>query len=887
MKVWLKRILIGLVAVLIVALVGIAIFLLTFDPNAYKSRLEQLVYERYHRTLSIEGDIELSLFPRIGLAVQDVSLSDRDSPATFASFDTARFAVAIWPLMFNRLVVDHVAVTGFKAWLVRDEQGRFNFSDLVHRSGSLAGVGNAGLGLTGSDAVGPVLAHSAAAISRAMFPPAVAGTPSSAPAVLAANPVERADFQIDIAGLDLKGGELHFFDRQTGAAGRIEQFDLVTGRVTFDQAFDVSVKGRLLGDVPAMDAGFEGQALVQIDPLERTYSAQRINVTMAGALADLQARAVTLRGNLVYNEFSRMFSASNLEFQVQGDLDGPQPVKNMDTRLTVPQLRMDRSKAELQVTRLAVRSNGQSANGSFELALNAPSLSVSPELATGEPVAGTLKVNSPDSVLGVSLEMAGLGGDAFDVSLQELKLDATQQRGDRLVNIQMSSPATWAPFLRRGGLSAMKGDVRVEDATLPGGRFQFPFIGSVRTDLFDDELTASINAVLGGSKIDFAMAVSQLANPQVAFDLTTDNLDLNTLFPPPVEPAPRAVSDGEQAEQQSSPEAKPEAKPDAAEPPAQPARQFDWSFLESARVQGNIKAKALKAGGVELQGLEAAVLAEEGVLQVHDIRANLYGGSLESNVSLSAQHEITLDLSAVSIDIRPLAQALMAEQRLTGTGDFQIALSTQGQTMPALISALGGNVRANVRNGAWIGLNLDQTIAEMEEVLRNTFSGQLPEIASRFDPSRRTTFESLNIDMALNSGQGQFNQLELVSPSVHVKGGEPASLDLVNRQLDVLLHVTPQGSSDNSSSTRSILRDIAIPVRVTGSFDDPAYKVQWQEVGHRAVKEAIQEGLLDILSGSSGQGGGSLLLPLPDKSKDARRDPLKSLGNTLKGLLGQ
>ena len=92
LKVWLKRILIGLVAVLIVALVGIAIFLLTFDPNAYKSRLEQLVYERYHRTLSIEGDIELSLFPRIGLAVQDVSLSDRDSPATFASIDTARGA---------------------------------------------------------------------------------------------------------------------------------------------------------------------------------------------------------------------------------------------------------------------------------------------------------------------------------------------------------------------------------------------------------------------------------------------------------------------------------------------------------------------------------------------------------------------------------------------------------------------------------------------------------------------------------------------------------------------------------------------------------------------------------------------------------------------------
>ena len=125
MKLWFKRGLFGLVALFIIALVGIAIFLLTFDPNAYKNKLEEVVYNRYHRTLAIEGDIELSLFPRIGLSVQDVSLSDRDSSTTFASIDSARFAVAIWPLMFNRLVVDHVAVTGFKAWVVRDEHGHF------------------------------------------------------------------------------------------------------------------------------------------------------------------------------------------------------------------------------------------------------------------------------------------------------------------------------------------------------------------------------------------------------------------------------------------------------------------------------------------------------------------------------------------------------------------------------------------------------------------------------------------------------------------------------------------------------------------------------------------------------------------------------------------
>lgn len=133
MKVWLKRILIGLVVAFLVALVGIAIFLLTFDPNAYKSKLQDIVYDRYERTLTIDGDIELSLFPRIGLSVQKVSLSDRGSSDLFASMESARLAVAIWPLMFNRLVVDHVAVTGFQAWLVRNPDGRYNFDDLLSR----------------------------------------------------------------------------------------------------------------------------------------------------------------------------------------------------------------------------------------------------------------------------------------------------------------------------------------------------------------------------------------------------------------------------------------------------------------------------------------------------------------------------------------------------------------------------------------------------------------------------------------------------------------------------------------------------------------------------------------------------------------------------------
>lgn len=872
----------GLVVLLIVALVGGAIFLLTFDPNAYKNRLEQLVYERYHRTLSIDGDIELSLFPRIGLAVQDVSLSDRESDATFASIDSARFAVAIWPLLSNRLVVDHVAVTGFKAWLVRDAEGRFNFRDLLqNRRAPYRADVTPGVDHTGAAVSYPAIRTDVQPM-RADYRPGDAGVLRQ-PVVLASE-VDRADFQIDIAGLELKGGELHFLDHKTGATGRIEQVDLTTGRMTFDQAFDVSFKGKLIGDWPSADAQLEGQALVQIDPVERMYSAQRVNLQLNGKLADIDARSAILRGNLAYNEYSQMFSASSLELQLQGDAQTETPIENLDVGLTVPQMRIDRSEAELQVTRLALRARGEQPNSSFDIAVDAPSLSISPEAAKSEPLVATFRQSERGSDLGVSLEMHGLGGDAFDLTLQELKLDSTQKRGDRLVSIQMSSPATWSPFGRQGGLSAMKGDVRIEDTTLPGGTFQFPFIGSLQADLYKDELTSAINAVFGGNKIDFNVAVSQLSDPQVAFDLTADSVDLNTLFPPPKKPAPEAAPADDPDSSEQAAEQPAEVAP---QPEPEPVRKFDWSFLDSAHVQGNIKANALKAGGLALSDLEAAVSAQDGILHIRDVRAGLYGGSLESSVSFSSDHDVTVDLSMVNVDVQPLVQAFLQRQGLLGKADLEVGLTTRGMTGPALVSGLDGTVSAHIQDGAWIGLNLGQTIVEMNEILRNAFSGQLPGIASRFDVSRRTEFDTLDIAVDLQKGQGTVQELTLVSPLLRVTKSEPASVDLVNQQLDVMLLVQGQTGGKESVIDFAALEGVTVPVRVSGSFRDPSYQVQWQDVGHRAVKDAIQGGLLDVLSQLPSEGGGPFLFPSPEKSDAPKRDPLKSIGDALKGLLGQ
>ncbi|HUH60724.1 MAG TPA: AsmA family protein [Candidimonas sp.] len=874
MKVWFKRVVVSLVVVFLVALVSIAIFLLTFDPNAYKSKLADLVYERYQRSLTIKGDIELSLFPRIGLHVQGVALSDRNSTDTFASIDSARFAVAIWPLMFNRFVVDHVAVTGFKAWLVRDAQGEFNFQDLIDRR--------------------PLGAALSAPLAMAQTPSTASATPEARrlPAVLAAPASTGADFQIDIAGLDLKNGEIHLYDRPSKSVGRIVQLDVNTGRMTFDQAFDVAFKGKLVGDFPVADASLQGQALVKVNPEQHIYSAQKLNVQVNGKLGGLQARSATLRGNLAYSAYSEMFDASGVEFAVQGEVDGEKPIKNLNMSLVVPQLKIDRGQAELRVDQLIYRATGERLDQRFDIAFDAPGLSVSPEAAKGEPISGTVKLSRKDEVLGLSLGMSGLGGNSQKLTLKELKIDGGLKQADRFVQLKMTTPAHWDRLADKGDLSAMKGDVRVEDAALPGGSFEFPFIGSLQTDLIKDELTSEINAVLSSSKLDFRLKATRLSDPQVVFDLTADRLDFNTLFPPaaaaPAPPSAAPAAGGKPATSPPPP-AKADAKPPAPAAPV-PAGTLNLAFLNSVDVAGNIAIGDLKIKNVQAQKFNAGLRAVDGQLVITGLRADLYDGKLNGKITADSKNQFTADLNLDNVALGTLLRDLADETRLGGRGTVKLKVDSQGSTIPALKAGLNGLVQVKVRDGAIRGLDIGQTLREVRSIVRNAFSGQLPVLATEFDLARQTDFTALDADIAFSHGQGTFKKLNVVAPPLRVTQGSPAAMDIVNEQLDLNINVrVVNGSVGDFSKELVDLKGATVPVRISGPFDKLGYQVQWKEIGSKAVKDAVQDGLLDLLSNQLSKDkepAPAPASPIPAPPKKPM-DSVKSIGDALKGLLGQ
>lgn len=837
MKTWFKRILIGLVVLVVVAVVGLAIFLLTFDPNAYKYKLEELVQQRYQRTLTIDGEIELSLFPRIGLSVQGVSLSEPDSPEIFASIDSTRLAVAVWPLLSNSFVVDHVAISGLKARVVRDKQGHFNFSNLV---GGTA----------------PVTAAPANPAE------ALAGAAQSAVQALANGnlPQPRNNMQIDIAGLDLKDGQVQLQDAITGMAVAVTKINANTGRVTFNQPFDVRLTARVEGGNPRVDANLTGQALLTLDPSAKRYAAQKLDLRMDGKLPGAEAKSLAMRGNLAFNGQKSALDVAGLEVVFQGDVTDPAArATNVDASVAIPKLAIDPHKSQLQIEKLAIRAKGGVEDGPFEFAVDAPALNISPASATGEALTGRVRISGLDASFGLN----GISGNAGELDIKEAKLDSTSKNGERVVKLNFASPLSLNLLQRSGGLSGLRGDVNITDPGLPKGSLQIPVIGSVTADLLKDQATSKINAVLEGGKFDLSADITKLSDsPRVNFALVVDTLDLDKLVPPaaatPAQPAAKQPADAK----------KEEGKPAQPAPaPAKPADDtIDLSALVGPSVNGTIKVGKLVVRGLKADDVGAAVKLDKGKLDISSLTAGLYGGKLAGTLSVDAAqgNQLATKMSLAGIAIEPFLMDVARQNVLSGTGSLALDLKTAGANAHAMKSGLGGTMQLRLRDGAVKGINLTQTLRDLKAAFKP--ESQNETVAS--DTSKQTEFSEMDADLAFTKGVAAVKRLNVVSPLLRVTQGDPAIIDFVKSELDLVARARVVNPAADPEGKELIdLKDVTIPVHVKGPFDKPTYTLLWKDAIGGILQRSLENKLREAVTGK-GKGGAAV-----DKA--------------LKGLLGK
>ena len=124
----------GLVALLVVLLVAAVIVLpMVVDPNDYKDQIVDVVKKQTGRDLQISKDLNLSVFPWLGVETGGVTLSNHkdfgDQP--FAQIEELGLRVKLVPLLSKQIEVDTLVLKGLNLNLVRNKQGATNWDDLA------------------------------------------------------------------------------------------------------------------------------------------------------------------------------------------------------------------------------------------------------------------------------------------------------------------------------------------------------------------------------------------------------------------------------------------------------------------------------------------------------------------------------------------------------------------------------------------------------------------------------------------------------------------------------------------------------------------------------------------------------------------------------------
>ncbi len=230
------------VAGLLVALIVVAAIVLPLvvNPNDYKQEIMDVVHDRTGRTLEIDGDLSLSVFPWLGLDIGSTRLGNAAGFADpyMASMETVQVRVKLLPLLRKQLEVDTVKLDGLQLNLARDKSGRTNWDDLeTAKSTAPAAKPEAGGGGAG-------LEHLA------------------------------------VGGIEISDAKLSWDDRQAGAHYEVDDLSLTTNGITEGKPFDVKLGMALQSSAPEVHARVDLAGSVRLGTGLKTVNVDNAAITV-------------------------------------------------------------------------------------------------------------------------------------------------------------------------------------------------------------------------------------------------------------------------------------------------------------------------------------------------------------------------------------------------------------------------------------------------------------------------------------------------------------------------------------------------------------------------------------------------------------------------------
>ncbi|HEY6645002.1 AsmA family protein [Povalibacter sp.] len=381
-----------------------------------------------------------------------------------------------------------------------------------------------------------------------------------------------------------------------------------------------------------------------------------------------------------------------------------------------------------------------------------------------------------------------------------------------LDNPRLSGPLRLAPISLREWLPKL--GVAVPVTADPQVLKAFSFLSDVSLTKEAAELKG-VDLKLDDTSAKGSLGIANFATKALRFDLDVDRIDADRYLEPPADAPAKKVASKEKS----------------------PPVDIPIDALRELNARGELRVGEAIFSRIKFTRLRLGVNARDGKVRLNPSEASIYGGTYRGDIGIDASGEsahVSLNEQVSGVDFAPLFKQLLDTDRFSGKGNATIKAVGTGRNSDELLRTLDGNIAFSVADGALEGTDLWYEIRRARAVLKQQ---AVPERAVPV----RTTFESLKGTGVIDNGRVQSNDLDVSMQ--YLKIGGKGSLDLPTSALDYQLLATvlkiPREGVD--ASQMQDLVDAEIPVKVTGTLDDPKVRPDIEGYAKGRVKEELKK----------------------------------------------
>jgi AsmA protein len=321
---------------------------------------------------------------------------------------------------------------------------------------------------------------------------------------------------------------------------------------------------------------------------------------------------------------------------------------------------------------------------------------------------------------------------------------------------------------------------------------------------------SALQLSLDDTRVEGAASIEDLDSSAMSFDLAVNAINLDR-YRAPVPPVDKAAA----AAAKRSP------------PPPTPPTPLPIETLRKLNAHGSLRVGSATLSNLLLTDVVLPLAAKDGRVRLGPTQAHLYGGSYNGDIVLDAgpaQAQLSLNEHVRGTDIGALFKAALDSTRLSGHADLNVVAAGVGNTDEAMKRSLSGKFDANVKQGAFIGIDMGYELQRVNALVKR-------QVPPQHSGPARTVFNVLETSGTIDKGILHIDPLRMETDFLKVHGG--GTLDTATEGINYQLVA--------SSSGLDALKSVEVPLTIKGTLSSPAVRPDIEALAKGKLGQEVQQ----------------------------------------------